>query len=65
MPKARELEKVREFYRQTLLEMNKDKARKILGFGDFSIPEDADLKEVAAMMQTVMLLFNLEETSVR
>jgi hypothetical protein len=65
LPKARELEKVREFYRQTLLEMNKDKARKILGFGDFSIPEDADLKEVAAMMQTVMLLFNLEETSVR
>ena len=45
--------------------MDDKKAKTVLLFGDFDIEKDLDIKATAAMMQTVQLLFNLEETSTR
>ena len=45
--------------------MDDKKAKEIIFFGDFKETADMDIKGTAAMMQTVQLLFNLEETSTR
>jgi hypothetical protein len=45
--------------------MDDKKANEILLFGNYPIEKDVDIKATAAIMQTVQLLFNLEETSTR
>ena len=64
-PKSNELQKIRAYHQTTLASMNDKKANNILSFGDFKTQPEVDIKGAAAMMQTVQLLFNLEETSTR
>lgn len=64
-PKSNELQKIRAYHQTTLAAMNDKKANNILSFGDFKTQPEVDIKGAAAMMQTVQLLFNLEETSTR
>lgn len=64
-PKPNEIKKIKDFHKQTLTAMDDKKAKEIVFFGDFKETPDMDIKGTAAMMQTVQLLFNLEETSTR
>lgn len=64
-PKPNEIKKIKEFHQATLTSMDNKKAKEILSFGDFNAEKNLDIKGTAAMMQTVQLLFNLEETSSR
>jgi hypothetical protein len=64
-PKNIEVQKVKEFYQQSLTKMDDKKAKSILSFGEYQPPSEIAIKETAAMMQTIQLLFNLEETSTR
>lgn len=65
IPKPNEIKKIKEFHQATLTSMDNKKAKEILSFGDFNAEKDMDVKATSAMMQTVQLLFNLEETSTR
>lgn len=64
-PKPNEIKKIKDFHKETLTAMDDKKAKEIIFFGDFKETPDMDIKGTAAMMQTVQLLFNLEETSTR
>jgi len=64
-PKPNEIKKIKEFHQAILTSMDNKKAKEVLSFGDFNTEKDLDIKATAAMMQTVQLLFNLEETSSR
>lgn len=64
-PRPIEIEKILSYYNETKNSLNNQKAKDILLFRNFKTPNGIDLKSAAAMMQTVQLLFNLEETSIR
>ncbi|MBK7809056.1 MAG: PSD1 domain-containing protein [Saprospiraceae bacterium] len=64
-PKPNEIKKIKDFHQTTVTAMDDKKAKEIVFFGDFKETADIDIKGTAAMMQTVQLLFNLEETSTR
>jgi hypothetical protein len=64
-PKPNEIKKIKDFHKETITAMDDKKAKEIIFFGDFKETADIDIKGTAAMMQTVQLLFNLEETSTR
>ncbi len=64
-PKPNEIKKIKDFHKETITAMDDKKAKEIIFFGDFKETADMDIKGTAAMMQTVQLLFNLEETSTR
>ncbi len=64
-PKIKELQTVNKFYQENTNNMSKEKAQKLISFGNFKPDKDTDIVQTAAMMQTIQLLFNLEETAVR
>jgi hypothetical protein len=64
-PKPNEIKKIKDFHKETITAMDDKKAKEIIFFGDFKETANMDIKGTAAMMQTVQLLFNLEETSTR
>ncbi|RCH56051.1 hypothetical protein DJ568_04700 [Mucilaginibacter hurinus] len=47
---------------QSELKNKKDKCKQLLNAGEYPLPKNADLGSVAAMMQTVNVIYNLEET---
>jgi hypothetical protein len=42
--------------------MEKQSAEKLLAVGEFPLPEDVDKITLAAMMQAINMIYNLEET---
>ncbi len=63
-PKSEELDKITKYYTELSKKINAVKAKKILAIGEYEAAKD-NLVETAAMMQTIHLLYNLEETSMR
>ncbi len=63
-PQNKELDKLKEYYTQTKSKLNLKKAKKILDIGESEQSFSSEI-ETAAMMQTIQLIYNLEESSTR
>jgi hypothetical protein len=64
MPKTSELASLSKFYQSTLKGMTSDKASKLLQVGMSPQPK-TDQVNTASLMQTIQLIYNLEESSIR
>jgi hypothetical protein len=63
-PKEKEIRILTEYYNEQLetLSNQNQSAEKLLAVGEYPLPEDIDKIRLAAMMQVVNTMFNLEET---
>jgi hypothetical protein len=64
-PKSDELKKIKSFYEDTHQKMKNEKAQHIIAMGDYEKPPENLVNEVASLTQTIILLYNLEESSIR
>jgi hypothetical protein len=63
-PKAEEITKLTAYYDQVFKSIDIDKAKAKLKVGEYPIADQAP-QETAALMQTITLMYNLEETTIR
>jgi hypothetical protein len=61
-PRPKELELLQGYYRQSLVSLTPAAASKALAVGEYPLPENMNLTELAAMMRVVATLYNMEET---
>jgi hypothetical protein len=61
-PRPKELELLHGYYRQSLVSLTPAAASKALAVGEYPLPENMNLTELAAMMRVVATLYNMEET---
>ena len=64
-PQEEELAVVKQYWQDQLSTLTADKAKTLLNVGEYPLPENLDKVQLAAMMQAVSLLYNLEETIVK
>jgi hypothetical protein len=64
VPSSTEVKKITNFHLLTEKNLDVKKAKELLTFSG-EAPDDKAMVPVAAMMQTIQLLYNLEETSIR
>jgi len=67
-PVRRELDQLNKFYEENLIEMDKEKSDRLLAVGEIDQAKgitDEISNNTAALMQTIHLIYNLEETSIR
>ncbi len=64
-PQEEELAVVKQYWQDQLSALTADKAKTLLNVGEYPLPENLDKVQLAAMMQAVSLLYNLEETTVK
>ena len=65
--KPQELEILLDYYESELLyfEENPDKIDALMGLGDYQLDEIEKQKEWAALSQTILLIYNMEEVIIR
>ena len=61
-PVPREIDVLTQYYESAATSMTKEKAEKLLAIGEYPFPEKADKISVAAAMQVITAIYNLEET---
>ena len=61
-PNEKEIELLRKYYQEELKTLKKPLAEKRLAVGEYPLPEKADKVKLAALMQVVTTIYNLEET---
>ncbi|MGV8879839.1 MAG: PSD1 and planctomycete cytochrome C domain-containing protein [Sphingobacteriaceae bacterium] len=63
-PKEKELALLKDFYQEQMQTLKKEKgnAAKLLAVGEYPLPENLDKTTLAAMMQVVNTIYNLDET---
>jgi hypothetical protein len=61
-PTEKEIIRLTNYYQKRLNTMEKQSAEKLLAVGEFPLPEDVDKITLAAMMQAINMIYNLEET---
>ena len=67
-PLIEELNKLVSFYHETLVLQDADKIKSILSVGEIAqakVINETVLQNTAALMQTIQIIYNLEETSIR
>lgn len=64
-PKEKEMEVIRQYLEEQRTSLTPEKAAALLNVGEYPLPEKADKVQLAAMMQVVSMLYNLEETIVK
>jgi hypothetical protein len=64
-PKQEEIDVMKQYLNEQLSSLSIEKAETLLNVGEYPLPENADKIQLAAMMQVVSLLYNLEETIVK
>ncbi|HEX5168163.1 MAG TPA: PSD1 and planctomycete cytochrome C domain-containing protein [Cyclobacteriaceae bacterium] len=64
-PNEDELKVVQQYLHEQLSSLTKEKAAALLNVGEYPLPGNVDKIQLAAMMQAVSLLYNLEETIVK
>lgn len=66
-PKAKELEILSNYFEkeQEFFKINSKKAEMMLKIGEYKRKEGADKNKIAAMMQTIQMIFNMEEAIMR
>jgi hypothetical protein len=64
-PEDSEIQKIKNYHDVTMKSMTKEKAEKILDVGEYENPKSDKVIEIASMMQTINLMFNLEEATTR
>lgn len=62
MPKEKEIMLLTNYYQKRLKTIKKKSAEKLLAVGEYPLPEDIDKITLAAMMQVINTIYNLEET---
>lgn len=61
-PDEKEITRLTDYYQKRMETVNIEKAEKLLAVGEYPLPEDLDNITLAAMMQVITLIYNLEET---
>ena len=61
-PNEKEIELLSKYYQEELRTLKKPLAEKRLAVGEYPLPEKADKVKLAALMQVVTTIYNLEET---
>jgi hypothetical protein len=61
-PNEKEIELLSKYYQEELKTLKKPLAEKRLAVGEYPLPEKADKVKLAALMQVVTTIYNLEET---
>jgi len=61
-PKEKERELLLGYYQSRLEAIDNTKAGELLAIGEYSLEEEVDPIETAALMQVISALYNLEET---
>ncbi|MGV3642104.1 MAG: PSD1 and planctomycete cytochrome C domain-containing protein [Adhaeribacter sp.] len=61
-PREKELALLSQYYRSELKTLSRQSAEKRLAVGEYPLPEKADKIRLAALMQVVATIYNLEET---
>ncbi len=64
-PLDRETGILNKYYQQTLANLTEEQSKKILKVGEIEPLKVEHTTELAALMQTILLVYNLEETSIR
>jgi hypothetical protein len=64
-PKQEEIDVMKQYLNEQRSSLSIEKAETLLNVGEYPLPENADKIQLAAMMQVVSLLYNLEETIVK
>ncbi len=64
-PTTDEAAVMQQYLKDQLSSLTKEKAESLLNVGEYPLPEQADKVQLAALMQVVSLLYNLEETIVK
>lgn len=62
MPADSEINILIKYYARELKSMNAQKAEKLIAVGEYPLPEKADKVKLAAIMQVIQAIYNLEET---
>src|SRR5690606_25629955 len=60
-PKEKEMALLTDYYHKRLQTITIEPAEKLLTVGEFPVPEDIDKIKLAALMQVVSTIYNLEE----
>lgn len=61
-PNEKEITLLTNYYREELKTLKIQNAEKLLAVGEYPLPEKTDKKTLAAMMQVISAIYNLEET---
>ena len=61
-PNEKEITLLTNYYSETLKTLNTKNAEKLLAVGEYPLPDNMDKVTLAAMMQVVSTIYNLEET---
>jgi hypothetical protein len=61
-PIEKEIQLLTNYYQKRLKTIKLDNAEKLLAVGEYPLPENMDKIELAALMQVVTTIYNLEET---
>lgn len=64
-PVAKEKVILKDYYQKTLAGLTEAQSKKLLKVGEIEPLKVQNTREVAALMQTALLVYNLEETSIR
>ncbi len=64
-PRPKELELLQGYYRQALGSITPDAASRALAVGEYPLPTKINMTELAAMMQVVSTIYNMEEAITR
>ena len=64
-PRPKELELLQGYYRQSLAGLTPEGAARALAVGEYPLPAKINMTELAAMMQVVSTIYNMEETITR
>lgn len=64
-PKEKEIQLLANYYQKKLKSIQLENAEKLLAVGEYPLPENTDKIELAALMQVVTTIYNLEETITR
>ncbi|WP_277478919.1 PSD1 and planctomycete cytochrome C domain-containing protein [Catalinimonas alkaloidigena] len=62
MPKKEEVNLLSEYYKHQLVTIKKQNAQKMLAVGEHPHPENIEPTKLAALMQVISMIYNLEET---
>jgi hypothetical protein len=64
-PNPKEKRLILDYYQSNLMAMTEEKAEKLLSAGESKQENLTDLTATASLMQTIQLIYNLEESSIR
>jgi len=61
--KDKEFESINEYFKNKLLSLDNAIASELIDVGEYPLNEELDPTEVAALMQTILIIYNLEEAT--